>query len=215
MSVSLPEFGVPLVVSGVLLGVLVIVVLFWMRRDKQQAPKVKSGARPKDSSRGARAPIDAELSPVQLTVDVGSTQASDWIKSGSLALGELQHGKFVVGPGQGGRTAASLVATPGRSYRLSFVVVAISEASNGGRSNFFAGPLFFDADGNIVGWWREQSPISLREGSRTGFVDSVAPENAAIVCAGVHGAHVREGVAGDSVVAFSHLKLELLSDVAP
>ncbi|MBY0569553.1 MAG: hypothetical protein K2P70_19745 [Hyphomonadaceae bacterium] len=105
------------------------------------------------------------------------------------------------------RSKQSLAAAPGETFSLDFEVAAVSDPTNGGRANFLVGPMFLDADEKVVGWWREQPPISVAEGVRRGAVDAVAPAGTESAHISIYGSFVREGTPGNGEVAFTRLHL--------
>jgi hypothetical protein len=127
--------------------------------------------------------------------------------SGGAAQGAIADGAYRLNRNQSARSAASLPASPGRAYRLHFRAAALADSTNGGKNNFFVGPMYLGAEGKVVGWYKEQPPISVAEGQRTGVVESIAPDNAATVHISMHGNWAKDAPAGDGVIAFSELRL--------
>ncbi|MES1263387.1 MAG: hypothetical protein ABUL69_03450 [Peristeroidobacter soli] len=126
--------------------------------------------------------------------------------TGQSASGQVRKGQYELGPNQGGITIQTLPARPGRTYRVGFKAHVVSAPANEG-ADFRIGPVFLDADGKVVGWWQKQEPITTKERTRKGFVETVAPDNAAAVCIGAYGPWAQDGKPTSGVVAVSELSL--------
>ncbi len=147
-----------------------------------------------------------------LAADLNKPGRGDWVKPGGApATAAPSDGTYRVKANIGVRSTRSLATGSGEKFCLVFEVAAISDPTNGGPANFFVGPMFLDADGKVVGWWREQPPISVAQGVRRGAVEAVAPAGAATAHISICGSFMKEGPPGNGEIAFSRLHLTRVS----
>lgn len=212
---------------AILLVIALLVVIFGKGKNSKSAPiaKVKPSETVVEVAPKSPAPVasvtkvaplgERVLVPVQKAVlteivpDLSDTSTEVWSHpSGRRGIWMVGDRELRIGQLQAVRSNAHLKAQPGKTYRLDFKVRAISEPSDGGNNNFFVGPMFLDAKENVVGWYREQPPISIAEGVRAGSVESVAPPTAVSVHISLQSNFSQIGRHGDGVIAFSDLRLK-------
>lgn len=103
-------------------------------------------------------------------------------------------------------SAVQLSASEGDKFRAAGHAVLI-EASSGPRLPFAFGPVFYDGEGNIIGWWTSFDHPESRDPFEVATV-RVAPTGTASVRLGIRGAWDRSGSPSDSVVGFASLRME-------
>lgn len=149
------------------------------------------------------------MSSKRLVVDLKRAGLERWrgVATGAAPSGTVRKGSYELGPNEGGVSADTLPASPGKRYRVAFKAKVLMQADNGGETDFRVGPVFLDATGKVVGWWRKQEPFARNERQRKGVVEEIAPENAVAVSIGAFGSWKQKGAPGNGVVALSDLSL--------
>ena len=196
-------------------GAALLVLLFAVRltRMTPRSKEIEPASSARDSELTAAATGTSSAASAapgrEIVADFRNEGIVAWrhVYNAQTAIGVIDNGVYQVGRNHNALSRAHLIASRGRAYRVHFRVAALADSTNGGKNNFFVGPMYLDVEGKVVGWYREQPPISVAEGERTGTVDSVPPANAATVHIGVMGNYAKEGQAGDGVIAFSELRL--------
>ncbi len=122
--------------------------------------------------------------------------------AGSPIGGEFISGEYIVGPKQGGRSKRLLPAREGEVWNLSSTLRIVYRSLGDTEATILAGPLFFDADGKVLHWWR---PLPCLEGPIS--VEAVAPFGTAKVAAGVYGVWFQDREPPLVKVAFSSTTL--------
>lgn len=99
--------------------------------------------------------------------------------------------------------------TPAREndlFELSATVRLSKKQTNRTVNGFFAGPIFYDAAGEIVKWWHPQKPFTSGEKTRKMVIRSTAPEGTASVGIGLCGSWA-EADPADFTIAVKSAKL--------
>jgi hypothetical protein len=195
------------VVAAVGALVLLILLLAVVLRRKKPAPASRTATVSRSSL--ADSPAARTPAPREIVADFHAHGVEVWRHPNNPTgpTGAIDDGAYRLGRHHNAYSVAHWPAIAGHAYRVHFRAAALADSTNGGKNNFFVGPMYLDAEGKVVGWYKEQPPISVAEGQRTGTVESVAPANAATVHIGVMGNYAKEGQAGDGVIAFAELRL--------
>lgn len=128
--------------------------------------------------------------------------------SGNPLEGQMVGGWCVLPAHVGGRSVAAIPVSEGDKVRATTHVSLIDGGTSGRPSKFFFGPVFFDADQNVVQWWNaydrpDQEPSEI-------VVEATASAGAVTVRLGMHGTWDAKGNTGDYVVGFASARLEKL-----
>lgn len=115
--------------------------------------------------------------------------------------------KLMLGPHQGRQTLNALPVNPGDAFEFSVIVDVATPATRGETGVFFAGPVYFDAAGEVVKWWEPQPGPAPDETSRTVTFRSEAPAGAETVRIGLHGSWAHEVAPADFILAFRSVEL--------
>lgn len=154
-----------------------------------------------------------QVRPAPVVLAASFNDPSGWAAPmGGAPRGAFKDGVCQLGPDVGVRSAKNLPAIAGRKYRLDYRAKSLADPKNGAEANFFAGPLFLDSEGEIVGWWVEQPPLHVSDGERAGVVEVLAPRQAATVHIGLSGSRSKEGPGADGLIAFVEARLSLPQD---
>lgn len=122
--------------------------------------------------------------------------------AGNPIGGDFVSGEYIAGPKQGGRSKRFLPAREGEIWKLSSTVRIVYRSSGDTDATILAGPIFFDADGKVLQWWR---PLPCVEGPIS--VEAVAPSGTAKVAAGIYGVWFKDREPPLVKVAFGSITL--------
>jgi hypothetical protein len=126
--------------------------------------------------------------------------------SGQMAGGTFEGGWLKLCAGHGGRTVRAFPANEGDLFATHATIALIDPGQNNIQSRFFFGPIFFDADGNVLLWWK---PFNKPDTKAVDVVvETRAPAGTATVKLGIHGSWDASGKAGDYIVGFANARLE-------
>jgi len=125
--------------------------------------------------------------------------------SGQQASGKFDRGWLWLGAGDGGRSVQSFPAAEGELFTAQATLALLDPGRNNIDSRFFFGPIFFDADGKVLLWWK---PFNKPGAEPTDVaVETRAPEGTTSVKLGISGSWDSSGSAGDYVVGFANARL--------
>ncbi len=143
-----------------------------------------------------------------ISADFDKGTLSDWgkvVAEEQPATGAIRNGRYELGPLEGGALRRGLKAKPGKKYAVRFLADVVKPPANGIPANFSVGPVFYDENGKLVGYYKKFPALPPKKPDK---VVLQAPENAATVRIGVFGSWAPPGEkAADCVIAFRELTL--------
>lgn len=190
-----------------------LAVLLLRARSKRSASDVAPNQRKQAGPSGSSHKPPAQAAPLQpmrppdLVADFNRGIEAWRHPSGRAPQGLITNGTYQLTTNEAALSCAFLPAHPGKTYSVQYRAAAVAEPTNGASNNFFVGPMFLDATGKVLVWFREQPPISLAEGERKGIVEIEAPTDAVTVHIGMQGNYTRDGPSGDGSIAILELRL--------
>lgn len=168
---------------------------FW---DAEQAVATPG---PQGEAKAPDAPADENASLLLAISRVDQLEQS----SGQQAGGKVDRGWLWLGAGDGGRSVQSFPAVEGELFTAQATLALLDPGRNNIDSRFFFGPIFFDADGKVLMWWKPFNKPGADPADVA--VEARAPEGTASVKLGIHGSWDASGNAGDYVVGFANARL--------
>jgi hypothetical protein len=154
----------------------------------------KKEAKPKQAAKAVTTAQASAASAVPAAISLDFTKAADVEAAhDGCEAGRQTPGGYVIGQGQGIRSAASLLVKPGEKFVLEAAVYAETDPTNGEPLVFFTGVLAYDVDGEIIHWWTAKGPIARTEGVRTVMEEFEAPPGVVSARIGICGPWKPEG----------------------
>lgn len=154
-----------------------------------------------DQATALDAPADASAMMLLAISRIDQLEQS----SGLEASGKFDRGWLWLGAGEGGRSVQSFPATEGDLFAAQATLALLDAGRNNIDSRFFFGPIFFDANGKVLLWWKPFNKPGTEPADVA--VETRAPEGAASVKLGISGSWDASGNAGDYVVGFANVSL--------
>jgi hypothetical protein len=178
-------------------------MLFKRRQGKTETRAVDS----RNAAAAEKSRLPSSGVSARAVIEIGSI--SDLLSgTGKPVDGQMTSGWCALPSHVGGRSVASLPVAEGDKVKSSAQVVLIDAGTDGNRSRFFFGPVFLDAQQNVVQWW---DAFDRPTGQPTEIVvEATAPAEAVTVRLGMHGTWDAKGNTGDYVVGFASARLEKL-----
>ncbi len=129
-------------------------------------------------------------------------------RSGGNVNGQMISGWCLLSAHFGGRSIASLPVSEGDTVRATAQVVLMEAGTSEHESKFMFGPVFLDANNQVVQWWNSFDRPSSEPSEIK--VETVAPAGAVAVRLGMHGTWNANGETADYVVGFASARMEKL-----
>jgi hypothetical protein len=169
----------------------------------------KKEAKPKQAAKAVTTAQASAARAVPTAISLDFTKAADVEAAhGGCEVGRQTPGGYVIGQGQGIRSAASLPVKPGEKFVLESAVYAETDPTNGEPLVFFTGVLAYDVDGEIIHWWTAKGPIAHKEGLRTVMEEFEAPPRAVLARIGVCGPWKPEGTVSNGKIGIKAAALK-------
>lgn len=164
--------------------------------------KSPSGSvRPTHSQRPPPAPLSTEPS-----IDVSSMEELE--DAGYGRAGSVVGDWLALGPNESRRSKSALRVAEGDVYELRTKATNLASSNEDPANGFFCGPIFYNANEEIVQYWTEQKPFGRKEKNRDIVVRSIAPSGAVTVRIGLHGSWSATGSASNFTVGFGRASLK-------
>lgn len=175
--------------------------MLFKRRVPGSAPPA---ARPAGTAQPAPRPAAPAHVPVDILLAVTREDQLQKLDGSAVSIAPASTGAGIIfQPGTGGVSRQSISVSPGETYVVHVTATLQRAATTGADPICFAGPVFYNAAGKILQYWKKQD-VPGPDAPKTYRVAIVAPAEAAQARIGLHGswADAKAGPPSDILVGF-------------